>query len=797
MTKLTRFCSLVGVLLSLCRQTFGGFDHRVIPACDESEKVCKFEFDIRYKFSMVYYFNGYSTPIVIRNGTMMKRSVYNSEDFTPITSQELSEILTVDGVYKLLFAINGELPGPPIVVYEGQTIEVSVKNGLSNEAFTIHWHGMIQKNTPWMDGASMVTQCPINPGDTFLYRYKAEPRGTHWYHSHQGTMRTDGLAGPIIVLPRNKRTDIPEVEEEFILMIQDWNRNSSSLESHVIQHFNMHLYSNNFNCTTDCYKPTHSVDGTNMGVVPFHSGLINGKGHYYPDKGEDPLIPELPIETFNVKPDKYYRFRVINAAMLFSFRFSIDEHTIHAVATDGNDVEAESAQSIIISSGERFDILVKTDGNPRKNYFIRAETIEVKNRRNEPNFPGRVTAVLRYEDAPEELPKTERHICTRQNVCKVLNCPYKLYPSDAHIRCLSTAHFRSTQEMIERQPVPLPPLGEAIREDFLNFHYAGFKGSPFMAAINGYKFEFPTCPPQITYAVPARTCFNDCQDHDCGAYCECTHTLKYDQLPLNAGVQMVLVNKDEFVGATNHPIHIHGHHVHIVKIGYPEVDENTGLIVKETPDIKCAGKDCKYPSWIKEEWAGGNVPDLNLRNPPLKDTVVVPRMGYVVLRFPLDNPGYWYMHCHMEAHQLEGMTLIIKEGLHSAQKRPPKNFPTCGDYTWSYEEYEEIVNGPMIAGLGAVQHVDEYNKPQLTGTENKDSRTSLSQTSETVLIVALCGTLLCIVIGVVKLIRSRSKHYVLCQGSNSSGTKSIASKLCGTDRQPLLTSGEKISESTT
>lgn len=796
MTKLTRFCSVVVVLLGLCSPTFGGFNHRVIPACDESEDVCKFEFDIRYKFSMVYYFNGYSTPIVIRNGTMMKRSVYNSEEFTPVTQRELSEILTVDGVYKLLFAINGELPGPPIVVYEGQTIEVSVKNGLSNEAFTIHWHGMIQKNTPWMDGASMVTQCPINPGDTFLYRYKAEPRGTHWYHSHQGTMRTDGVAGPIIVLPRNKRTDIPEVEEEFILMIQDWNRNSSSLESHVIQHFNMHLYSNNFNCTTDCYKPTHSVDGTNMGVVPFHSGLINGKGHYYPDKGEDPLIPELPLETFNVKPDKYYRFRIINAAMLFSFRFSIDEHTIHVVATDGNDVEAESAQSIIMSSGERFDILVKTDGNPRKNYFIRAETIEVKNRHNEPNRPGRVTAILRYEDAPEELPKTERETCTRQNVCKVLNCPYKLYPSEAHIRCLSTAHFRSTQEMIKRQPVPLPPRGEDIREDFLNFHYAGFKGSPFMAAINGYKFEFPTCPPQITYDVPARTCFNDCQDHDCGEYCECTHTLKYDQMPLNAGVQMVLVNNDEFAGATNHPIHIHGHHVHILKIAYPEVDEETGIIVKATPDIRCAGKDCKYPSWAKEEWAGGNVPDLNLRNPPLKDTVVVPRMGYVVLRFPLDNPGYWYMHCHMEAHQLEGMTLIIKEGLHSAQKKPPKNFPTCGDFTWSYEEYEEIVNGPMVAGLGAVQQDDEYdNKQQQTATKNKNSGTSLSQTSETVLIIALCGTLLCIVIGVVKVVRSRSKHYVLCQKSNSSGTKSIASRLCGTDRQPLLTS--KISESST
>lgn len=85
MTKLTRFCSVVVVLLGLCSPTFGGFNHRVIPACDESEDVCKFEFDIRYKFSMVYYFNGYSTPIVIRNGTMMKRSVYNSEEFTPVT----------------------------------------------------------------------------------------------------------------------------------------------------------------------------------------------------------------------------------------------------------------------------------------------------------------------------------------------------------------------------------------------------------------------------------------------------------------------------------------------------------------------------------------------------------------------------------------------------------------------------------------------------------------------------------------------------------------------------------------
>ena len=74
------------------------------------------------------------------------------------------------------------------------------------------------------------------------------------------------------------------------------------------------------------------------------------------------------------------------------------------------------------------------------------------------------------------------------------------------------------------------------------------------------------------------------------------------------------------------------------------------------------------------------------------------------------NPlsGYWYMHCHMEAHQLEGMTMIIKEGLHSAEKKPPKNIPACGDFTWTMEEYEQIVNGP-VASLGAVPQTDGKN----------------------------------------------------------------------------------------
>lgn len=37
-----------------------------------------------------------------------------------------------------------------------------------------------------------------------------------------------------------------------------------------------------------------------------------------------------------------------------------------------------------------------------------------------------------------------------------------------------------------------------------------------------------------------------------------------------------------------------------------------------------------------------------------KDTVIVPAGGLiVVIRFVSDNPGYWFMHCHIKVHQIQ------------------------------------------------------------------------------------------------------------------------------------------------
>lgn len=75
-----------------------------------------------------------------------------------------------DGVYKPMMTINGQFPGPLIEANEGDTIVVNVHN-LATNATAIHWHGLFQNGSVWMDGTAGVTQCPIAPGNSFQYKF--------------------------------------------------------------------------------------------------------------------------------------------------------------------------------------------------------------------------------------------------------------------------------------------------------------------------------------------------------------------------------------------------------------------------------------------------------------------------------------------------------------------------------------------------------------------------------------------------------------------------------------------------
>lgn len=71
-------------------------------------------------------------------------------------------------------------------VCENDTVIVDVTNALDLEAVTIHWHGIHQEGTPYMDGAPYITQCPIQAGESFRYQFSASPYGTHMWHGHVG-----------------------------------------------------------------------------------------------------------------------------------------------------------------------------------------------------------------------------------------------------------------------------------------------------------------------------------------------------------------------------------------------------------------------------------------------------------------------------------------------------------------------------------------------------------------------------------------------------------------------------------
>ena len=82
----------------------------------------------------------------------------------------------------------------------------------------------------------------------------------------------------------------------------------------------------------------------------------------------------------------------------------------------------------------------------------------------------------------------------------------------------------------------------------------------------------------------------------------------------------------------------------------------------------------------------------------------MPAGGYVRVRFVANNPGYWFLHCHLEPHQVEGMSILINE-LEIRQNSPPDELTQsqkCGNFKWSVASFNTKVNQ---AGLMSVSNV--------------------------------------------------------------------------------------------
>ena len=69
---------------------------------------------------------------------------------------------------------------------------------------------------------------------------------------------------------------------------------------------------------------------------------------------------------------------------------------------------------------------------------------------------------------------------------------------------------------------------------------------------------------------------------------------------------------------------------------------------------------------------------------------MLPAGGYVVINFVSNNPGFWFLHCHIETHQLQGMALIMNEAF-DQQLSAPDDMNQCGDFGVTVDEYASYI----------------------------------------------------------------------------------------------------------
>ncbi|KAI8853451.1 multicopper oxidase-domain-containing protein [Chytridium lagenaria] len=218
--------------------------------------------------------------------------------------------------------VNNKWPVEPINVRYNDTLVINVVNNI-DFGTSLHCHGLFQNGTVQYDGPSMVTQCPIPPGETFQYVIPIKQWGTYWIHGHNRGQYVDGLRAPLIVQGPNEPNNAPQkYDKEYTITLTDWYHD----EHHpLLQQF------------MSPFNPTGAEP------VPVKSALMN--------ESKNPI--------FQFEAGKVYRIRVISMAAFAMFKFYIDGHDMQIIEVDGIDTEPFTAPSIMVAAAQRYSLLVK------------------------------------------------------------------------------------------------------------------------------------------------------------------------------------------------------------------------------------------------------------------------------------------------------------------------------------------------------------------------------------------------------------------------------------------------------
>ncbi|KAL5638880.1 hypothetical protein ACGC1H_003292 [Rhizoctonia solani] len=494
--------------------------------------------------------------------------------------------------------------------------------------------------------------------------------GTYWYHGHLASQYVDGLRGPLVICKSFGSTQVMILKQMFIhrWFVTPFKTRRPPFLIIAIDPEDPHkqLYDVDDKTTVlmigDWYHDFSRdiLTSRNISREQPDSATINGKGRFDPDN--TPANPDT-LYTLKVQRGRRYRLRVINGSALAAFRVSIQGHKLTVIAADGVPTQPYEVDEFDILAGQRIDCVVEANQNP-ETYWINAPLTNVPNKTAQALlvYEGEADSYRPPEGAYNKWNVTDdvlnyyghqRNQCAsrpRTHQARMIGAschPLGLNKVKRHGRIkrqnVTTTNGTAPIIMDKSQLVPLEHPGAACGSNpadlVLNLTF-GLNTTSSAWTIDGIPYRSPNIPTLLKILTD-----NDTVTASDFARQEHTILLPKDKcielnITGNSGVNVV------------HPIHLHGHTFDIVQFG-------------------------------------NNPP--NYVNPPRRDVVGATDAG-VRIQFKTDNPGPWFMHCHIDWHLERGFAMIFAEAPEAIQQGP-KRIRVNNEWRELCKKYEELPAG--------------------------------------------------------------------------------------------------------
>ncbi len=255
----------------------------------------------------------------------------------------------------------GTYPGPLIRAREGDVLRLQVANALTTGPTSIHWHGLLVPAV--MDGVPVVSGAPIAAERVAIYEFPLRQSGTYWYHSHVGFQEQIGLAGPLVIDPRDEPL---RADQDVVVMFTDWTHQSPEAIFAKLRGDAKPampgMGKTPAAATRDMAKPAATppaapaapmqMDGgkADLSDVRYDAFLVNGRG------------PADPW-TLAARPGETIRLRLVNAGASTYFRVRLDGHPLRITHADGLPVDPVTVDHVLMGMAECYDAVVTLAGS--------------------------------------------------------------------------------------------------------------------------------------------------------------------------------------------------------------------------------------------------------------------------------------------------------------------------------------------------------------------------------------------------------------------------------------------------